>query len=392
MTLRDLPLDEYTITETNTPSGMKVSYSKQKDTLKATHTATAPLEFTVTNDLTRTTTPPGTTTRTATPVVTTTNTPTPTPSTSVTPEVTPSDSPSETPDITPTPTPVPTDTPEPTPTPTPVTNVDVRKVWQGDDNNAHNTRPRNITVNLLRNGVQIDSATFSGNANGWFYRFSNLPAVDENGNYYNYSIREVPVDGYETTLNGNTITNRMIMPNVVYKSVRGVKRWEDEGYESQRPAGVVVELLRDGRVYRTSSAVTADNNWAFEFNNLEETDGFDHVYNYEVREIAVDGYYSRITREGDNFIVTNYRLPGEEEDFEFDDMGTPLAGFEGDDEGELEELLELFDYGTPLWGERLLPTGDDMPIYPIVFGGIGAAALAALAILMLFGRKKEQGA
>ena len=49
------------------------------------------------------------------------------------------------------------------------------------------------------------------------------------------------------------------------------------------------------------------------------------------------------------------------------------------DEEELEELLDLFDYGTPLFG--MLQTGDDIPAYPFVFGGIGLAALLALALL-----------
>ena len=71
------------------------------------------------------------------------------------------------------------------------------------------------------------------------------------------------------------------------------------------------------------------------------------------------------------------------------DYDTPLAGLQ---EEELEDLVDLFDYGTPLWGE-LLKTGDETPIYPFIFGGVGVAALAALILLTVFGKKKkEEGA
>ena len=54
-------------------------------------------------------------------------------------------------------------------------------------------------------------------------------------------------------------------------------------------------------------------------------------------------------------------------------------------EEELEELFDLFGYGTPLWGE-LLGTGDETPLAPWLFAGLGILALAAL---MLTGRRRR---
>ena len=48
-------------------------------------------------------------------------------------------------------------------------------------------------------------------------------------------------------------------------------------------------------------------------------------------------------------------------------------------------MIEIMDYDTPLWG-GLMDTGDDIPVYPFVFAGLGLLALAALAAL---GRKKH---
>ena len=58
-----------------------------------------------------------------------------------------------------------------------------------------------------------------------------------------------------------------------------------------------------------------------------------------------------------------------------------------DTEEELAELFDLFGYGTPLWGTGLLPTGDETPLYPFVFGGVG---LMALLGWLITGRKKRK--
>ena len=49
-------------------------------------------------------------------------------------------------------------------------------------------------------------------------------------------------------------------------------------------------------------------------------------------------------------------------------------------EEELEEFLEIIDYDVPLFG-GLLATGDDTPIYPSIFLGIGLIILLILIIL-----------
>ena len=41
---------------------------------------------------------------------------------------------------------------------------------------------------------------------------------------------------------------------------------------------------------------------------------------------------------------------------------------------ELEELVDLLDYETPLYGE-LLKTGDEIPLYPFIFAGVGMLIL-----------------
>ena len=74
--------------------------------------------------------------------------------------------------------------------------------------------------------------------------------------------------------------------------------------------------------------------------------------------------------------ITNSRLPGDTEPPPFEELT----------EEELEELLELVDYNTPLFGQ-LLGTGDDIPVYPFIAGGVG---LAAVLVFLILGKKQKR--
>lgn len=352
--LDNLLLGEYEVTEIKTglPSGVRYVSGDAKKTMAATNTAQNPLTFPFVNNTTITTT--------------TTNPPrvTTPPPTTLPPESTP--------------------TPTPTPSPTPAVNINGEKVWR-DEGNTHNTRPTSIRVQLMRDGEQIREITVTGSGNRWSYSFGNLPKVDEQGAQYSYTVRETPVEGYTTTVRGTSIINDLEERTPQnYTNFTGTKIWkDDEDSSGERPNYITVRLLRDGREVDRRT-VTAANGWQFTFQNVPLDDGYGNTYRYTIREDSVPGYVGRV----EDFEVTNSRLPEREVLTEFSRYGTPLAGF---GEPELEELLELYDYGTPLWG-RPLQTGDELPLYPIVFGGIGCTALIALVVLMILNKKKGRNA
>lgn len=88
-----------------------------------------------------------------------------------------------------------------------------------------------------------------------------------------------------------------------YVSRKVLKKWDDDGYESLRPAEVIVQLLKDGKVYDTQT-LNKDNNWRYAWDNL------DADYEWEVIEKEVEGYAVSITRSGITFTVTNkYVVP-----------------------------------------------------------------------------------
>lgn len=96
----------------------------------------------------------------------------------------------------------------------------------------------------------------------------------------------------------------------------------------------------------------------------------------------MEGYYART----EGYDLINALLPRRETPSDSEDKRparqTPKYG--GRTTDELTDLIDLFDYGTPLFG-ALLGTGDETPVYPFVFGGIGLLALG----LALFARKRR---
>ncbi|WP_258178044.1 Cna B-type domain-containing protein, partial [Bacillus paranthracis] len=86
------------------------------------------------------------------------------------------------------------------------TEVSGKKVW--DDNNAID-RPLSIKVDLLQNGKVIDTKEVSV-ATNWKYTFEKLRVYDANGVAYKYEVKEQPVAGYKSEVNGYDITNTKI--------------------------------------------------------------------------------------------------------------------------------------------------------------------------------------
>ncbi|MBW9325247.1 Cna B-type domain-containing protein, partial [Enterococcus casseliflavus] len=82
----------------------------------------------------------------------------------------------------------------------------VQKIWK-DYDNAFNTRPESITVNLLKNG-NLESTQELSDDNDWSYTFDNLSKYDAGGKEYEYTIEEEAVAGYTSSsiVDGDTTT------------------------------------------------------------------------------------------------------------------------------------------------------------------------------------------
>ncbi|MFB5253902.1 Cna B-type domain-containing protein, partial [Bacillus mycoides] len=146
------------------------------------------------------------------------------------------------------------------------------KTW--NDNNATD-RPSTIQVDLLQNGNAIQTQDVTA-ANGWNYTFANVPAYDNDGNAYTYTVKEKAVDGYKSEVHGYDITNT----KVAQTTVEGTKMWKD-GNATNRPEMIQVDLLQNDKVIATRE-VTKASDWKYAFKDLAAYDAEGNAYKYEV--------------------------------------------------------------------------------------------------------------
>ena len=83
-----------------------------------------------------------------------------------------------------------------------------KKIWKGDENHK-DARPASITVKLLADGQDTGKTAVASEATGWTYEFTDLDRYKD-GQAIEYSVVEVPVDGYTSKVEGFNITNTYI--------------------------------------------------------------------------------------------------------------------------------------------------------------------------------------
>jgi LPXTG-motif cell wall-anchored protein len=259
----------------------------------------------------------------------------------------------------------------------PRANVSGTKTWV-DLANGKGTRPENIALTLYADDVPV-SATPAWVKNGdlWTYTYANL-LIYRSGNSgarIEYRIEEAPVTGYTPLYDGLAITNQLTETVIEYTSISGRKTWADnENAAGLRPDAITVRLLRNGAVYQTRVVTEADG-WAYAFRNLPTSDGLTTTYTYAISEKMVPGYVRSVNGSD---LTNTYVPPLVPKDTPKKPPYTPENW---------EKLITLLDEEIPLYG-GLLKTGEEIPLYPFVFGGIGLLALAAV---LLADRRKRKG-
>ena len=186
------------------------------------------------------------------------------------------------------------------------TEVSVKKVWD-DAQNQDGLRPSTITVHLLANGEEVQTATLSGEGDTWSHSFTDLP-VYKNGQKLVYTVTEDTVANYSTAIEGSTITN-------TYKpgktSVTVTKKWADaENQDGLRPKSIKVQLYANDQKSGKEVELSADNDWTYTFSDLDEKKAGQAVQ-YTVKEIEVPKGYTQ-TVEATNpgqVVISNTHTP-----------------------------------------------------------------------------------
>lgn len=182
------------------------------------------------------------------------------------------------------------------------------KRWE-DGDNQDGIRPSEVTITLVKNGKVTDITTKATAKSEWKYAFRDLDTYDENGKKIVYTVKEHKVEGYETEVDGTTITN-VHRPKEV--EIFLTKNWVDDANKRLlRPEQIKVDLYADGEKVKTI-AVKADESgmWRASFGKLPVNKAGKEI-RYTVKEAKVERYTMTgcdgSAKEG--FTITNKLVP-----------------------------------------------------------------------------------
>ena len=238
--------------------------------------------------------------------------------------------------------------------------IDVEKIWE-DEDNRDGIRPEDITVRLLADGTEVDSAALT-KADDWTHTFTDLPkyAPGQVGKEVVYTVTEDAVDNYTTEIDQDAyvITNHYA---VNMTSVTVTKAWDDDGdRELLRPTeGVMVQLYANGEALGDAVELTEAGKWTYTWSelNLNEPEGVRIAYTVE--EVSEIEGYTLASVEGDaaaGFVLTNLH------EIELTSVSGAKTWDDGDDQDGIrpEEItIHLYADGEELADQTVTVTAAD---------------------------------
>ncbi len=179
------------------------------------------------------------------------------------------------------------------------------KVWK-DNNNQDGKRTTSVKVQILKNDKEVVQEIEVSEATGWKFESKPLPKY-ENGKLIEYTVKEVVVKGYTSTITTEkegkyTITNEYTPEKI---AVSGQKTWIDNNDQDRiRPASITVKLLANGKETGQEATASEATGWTYEFTDLDRYKDGQEI-KYSVVEVPVDGYTSEV----EGFNITNTHTP-----------------------------------------------------------------------------------
>ena len=175
------------------------------------------------------------------------------------------------------------------------TEISGKKIWK-DNNDQDGKRPEEVTIQLVADGQEVKGETATASeSTGWTYKFADLPK-NEKGKKINYTVKEIIVDGYETSIDGYEITNTHTPETI---NVDCKKTWvDDNNKDGKRPDKVTIKLLANGEEIESKEVIAKD--WTYTFKNLPRYEKGKEI-NYTIKETNVTGYDTTI----DGYNITN---------------------------------------------------------------------------------------
>ncbi|WP_427108617.1 SpaA isopeptide-forming pilin-related protein [Lysinibacillus xylanilyticus] len=136
------------------------------------------------------------------------------------------------------------------------TSIEGTKTWSND---REQDRPLEIKVDLLKDDEVIATKTVTAE-NGWKYQFENLDQYTVDGKEIKYAVKEQPVEGYESKVEGYNIVNTKIPKgSIVLTKINADTK--------EKLAGVEFALINDeGKVI--AEKLVTDKDGQIKVNNL----------------------------------------------------------------------------------------------------------------------------
>lgn len=187
--------------------------------------------------------------------------------------------------------------------------VTVDKVWD-DSENQDGLRPDTIHIKLVSNGIAKD-AYLDADSN-WHLEFEGLPKYRDHGILNEYSVQEVDVDSYTSTVTTKdgyafTIENDHV-PAVI--DIPITEEWiDDNDRDGLRPDSHTVVLV-DGTNAIEEVVLDKNNGYGVVLKNMPKYKNGVEI-NYQIKDFKVDGYTTNIIKSDSvkDFNITNTHVP-----------------------------------------------------------------------------------
>lgn len=187
--------------------------------------------------------------------------------------------------------------------------VTVDKVWK-DAENQDGLRPDAIHIRLISNDIEKDA--YLDAESDWHLDFEGLPKYRDHGILNEYSVQEVDVDGYTSTVTTKdgyafTIENDHV-PAVI--DIPITEEWiDDNDRDGLRPDSHTV-ILVDGTNAIEEVVLDRDNGYGVVLKNMPKYKNGVEI-NYQIKDFKVDGYTTNIIKSDSvkDFNITNTHVP-----------------------------------------------------------------------------------
>lgn len=187
--------------------------------------------------------------------------------------------------------------------------VTVDKVWK-DAENQDGLRPDAIHIRLISNDIEKDA--YLDAESDWHLDFEGLPKYRDHGILNEYSVQEVDVDGYTSTVTTKdgyafTIENDHV-PAVI--DIPITEEWiDDNNRDGLRPDSHTV-ILVDGTNTIEEVVLDKNNGYGVVLKNMPKYKNGVEI-NYQIKDFKVDGYTTNIIKSDSvkDFNITNTHVP-----------------------------------------------------------------------------------